>query len=105
MTMRYSGHFLKTRHQASFLIATVLAVLLPLLAWRIATERAVIAMPLAGLTLTLVVIAMRASRFLAMEERQHATPTAAMTFVFGLLIGVPLVMGGFLMILMFELGQ
>jgi hypothetical protein len=104
MTMRYSGHFLKTRLQAALQAAVVVAMLLPLLAWRIATERAVIAMALAGLTLTLTVVAVRGSRFLAAEERQHATPTAAMTFVFGLLIGVPLAMGAFLMILMFELG-
>ena len=103
--MRYPGHFLKTRKQAALQAAVILATMLALLAWRITTERAVIAMALAGVIFTPFVIAYRAWRFLAQQELRHQQPTPEMTFVFGLMATMPLVMGAFLMILMFEIGQ
>jgi hypothetical protein len=105
MTMRYPGHFLKTLNQAALQGAVILGILFPLLAWRITTERAVIAMALAGLTLSPVVLAYRAWWFLAHQELRHQQPTQEMTFVFGFITTMPLVMGAFLMILMFEIGR
>jgi hypothetical protein len=105
MSMRYAGHFLKTLNQAALQGALILGIVGPLLAWRINTERAGIAVALAGLTLAPVVVAFRAWRFLAREELRHEQPTLEMTFIFGLVTTMPLVMGAFLMILMFELGE
>jgi hypothetical protein len=105
MTIRYPGHFLKTRQQAVFQGVVILAVLTALLAWRVNTERGVIAMALAGLTLAPFVIAFRAWRFLAQQELRNTEPTPEMVFVFELIATMPLVMGAFLMILMFELGR
>ena len=103
--MRYPGHLLKTRGQAAAQGAVVLVILGPLLAWRISTEPAAVAMALAGLTLAPVVIAFRAWRFLALQERRHEQPTPEMVFVFQLVANMPLVMGAFLMLLLFELGR
>ena len=105
MAIRYPGHFLKTRRQAVVQGVVILAVLTALLAWRINTERGVIAMALAGLTFAPFATAFRAWRFLAQQELRHTQPTPEMVFVFELIATVPLVMGAFLMILMFELGQ
>ena len=105
MTMRYSGHFLKTRGQATVQGAVILTILGPLLAWRIYTEPPSIAMALVGLTIAPLAVAIRAWRFLAHQELRHPQPTPEMTFVFELIATLPLVMGAFLMILMFELGQ
>lgn len=105
MTMRYPGHFLKTRRQATAQGAVILAILGPLLAWRINTEPAAVAMALAGLTIAPLVMAIRAWRFLAHQELGHQQPTPEMIFVFELVATMPLVTGAFLMILMFELGQ
>ena len=105
MTVRYPGHFLKTRQQAVLQGAVILAVLTTLLAWRITTERGVIAMALAGLTFAPFAVAFRAWRFLAQQELRNAAPTPEMVFVFELIATMPLVMGAFLMILMFELGR
>lgn len=103
--MRYPGHLLKTRGQAAAQGGVLLVILGPLLAWRINTEPAAVAMALAGLTLAPVVITFRAWRFLALQERRHQQPTSEMIFVFQLVATMPLVMGAFLMILMFELGR
>ena len=103
--MRYPGHLLKTRGQAAVQGAVILAILGPLLAWRISTESAAVATALGGLTLAPVVIAFRAWRFLAREELRREQPTPEMIFVFQLVATMPLVMGAFLMILMFELGR
>ena len=105
MTIRYPGHFLKTRQQAVVQGVVILAVLTALLASRITTERSAIAMALAGLTFAPFAIAFRAWRFLAQQERRHTEPTPEMVFVFEVIATLPLVMGAFLMILMFELGQ
>jgi hypothetical protein len=105
MTVRYPGHFLKTLNQAALQGAVILGILGPLLALRITTERAAVAMALVGLTLSPVVVGYRAWRFLAREELRHQQPTPEMIFVFELVATMPLVMGAFLMILMFALGQ
>ena len=105
MTMRYPGHFLKTRGQATAQGAVIMAILGSLLVWRIITEPAAIAIALAGLTLSPLVIAIRAWRVLARQEPEHQHPTPEMIFVFELIATMPLVMGAFLMILMFELGR
>ncbi len=103
--MRYPGHVLKTRRQAAAQGAVIVAILGPLLAWRIRTEPAAIAMALTGLTIVPVAIAFRAWRFLAQQELRNTEPTPEMVFVFELIATMPLVMGAFLMILMVELGR
>lgn len=105
MPMRYSGHFLKTRGQATVQGAVILAILGPLLAWRLHTEPPGIAMALAGLTIAPFAVAFRAWRFLAHQELRHPQPTPEMTFVFELIATLPLVMGAFLMMLMFGIDR
>ena len=100
MTIRYPGHFLKTRTQAALQLAVIVVILGPLLAWRISTERPGIAMALGGLTLVPVVTAYKAWRVLAQQERRHQQPTPEMIFIFELIATMPLVMGAFLMIQM-----
>lgn len=104
-TVRYPGHMLKTRRQALLQGVVIFAVLAPLLVWRITTERRAIAIALAALMFGVFATAFRAWRFLAEQEKRHGTATPEMAFVFGHLTTVPLAMGGFLMILMFGLGQ
>lgn len=103
--VRYPGHLLTTRRQALWQGVAILAVLVPLLVWRISTESRVIAMVLAALMFGVFASAYRAWRFLERQEQQHQQATAEMTFVFEHITTVPLVMGSFLMILMFELGR
>jgi hypothetical protein len=103
--MRYPGHLLKTLNQAAAQGAVILGVLLPLLAWRINNDRAVIAIALAGVTLTPVVIAVRAWRHLARQEPHHPQPTPDMIFIFQLVTTMPLVMGAFLMMLLAAIGR
>lgn len=103
--MRYPGHFLKTRRHATAQGAVILAILGPLLAWRINTEPAAIAMALTALIIVPFVTAIRAWRLLAQLELRHQQPTPEMAFLFQLIVTMPLVMGAFLMILMFELGR
>jgi hypothetical protein len=105
MPMRYPGHVLKTRRQATAQGAVILAILGPLLAWRISTEPAAIAMALTGLTIVPFVIAIRAWRLLARQELRHQEPTPEMAFLFQLVATMPLVIGAFLMMLMVELGR
>ena len=104
-TIRYPGHLLKTRRQALWQAVVIGAVLVPLLAWRISTESTGIAIALAAMTFVVLASAFRAWRFLAQQEQRHGTVTPEMAFVFGQLTTLPLVMGAFLMILMFELGR
>ena len=102
--MRYPGHVLTPRRHATVQGAVILAILGPLLAWRINTEPAAMAMALTALLVVPAVIAIRAWRLLAQLELRHQQPTPEMAFLFQLVATVPLVMGAFLMILMVQFG-
>jgi hypothetical protein len=104
-TIRYPGHLLKTRRQALLQGVVIFVVLAPLLVWRINTETRVIAIALAAMMFAVFATAFRAWRFLAEQEKRHGLATPEMAFVFEQLTTVPLVMGAFLMMLMFELGR
>jgi hypothetical protein len=104
-TIRYPGHLLKTRRQALLQGVVIVAVLAPLLVWRITTETRPVAIALAAMNFAVFASAFHAWRFLAEQEKRHGLATPEMTFVFRQLTTVPLAMGAFLMILMFELGQ
>jgi hypothetical protein len=104
-TIRYPGHLLKTRRQALWQGILLAAVLLPLLIWRVTTERSAVAMVLAAMVFGVFATAFRAWRFLAEQEKRHGVATPEMAFVFEQLTTMPLVMSAFLIILMFELGQ
>jgi hypothetical protein len=103
MAVHYSGHLVKTRQQAAWLIAVYLLILLPLVVWRFSTEPLILAMTLAGLTLAPFALAYQAWRFLEDQERLHSEPTAEMSFVFRLLASTPVSLGGLLLILLVRL--
>jgi len=105
MTVRYSGHWLKTRHQGAWQSAVLLAVLIPFVAWRFNTHGVNVGLGLVGLTMAPFVLAYQASRFLAEQEQLHAEPTPAMQFVFRFVAATPLAFGGMLLALMSALGR
>ena len=98
--MRYRGHYLKTRRQAFIQNATLLLLLVPALAWRVANERPAVAVALAMLTVAPFIWAYRGLRFLGGQERLHTEPTPEMTFIFGLATVVPLTMSAFLLVVL-----
>jgi Ni/Fe-hydrogenase subunit HybB-like protein len=97
--IRYPGHLLKTRRQALWQGIVLAAVLLPLLVWRVATERSIVALVLAAMLFGVFATAFRAWRFLAQQEVRHGAATPEMAFAFEQLTTMPLVMGAFLLIL------
>ena len=103
MAIRYSGHWLRTRRQAAWQSAVLLAVLLPLAAWRFTTHPLNIALPLAVLTMVPFAIAFQASRFLASQERVHSEPTPEMAFLFRFVVNTPLTFGALLFVLLIEI--
>ena len=98
-TIRYPGHLLKTRRHALWQGMVLAAALVPLLIWRVLTERSVVAMVLAAMLFGVFASAFRAWRFLAQQEARHGTVTPEMAFAFEQLTTMPLVMGAFLLIL------
>lgn len=104
MDVRYSGHVVRTRQQALWLSIALLMVLLPLVLWRLSTERLTLAMPLAFLALAPFVIAQQAWRFLEEQERLHPEPTAEMTFVFRFVANTPLTFGVLSFLVLIALG-
>ena len=93
MAVRYSGHWLRTRRQAMWQGVALLAVLLPLLAWRVTAQPPAAAIGLTMLTLAPFVVAYQTWRFLDAQERLHAEPTPAMLFLFRFVVTVPLALG------------
>lgn len=100
MAVRYSGHFLRTRRQAAGQCMVLLLVLLPLVAWRFATQPLPAALALAMLTLAPFAIALQSWRFLAAQEDQHPEPTPEMNFVFRFLVNTPLTFGALLLVVL-----
>ena len=103
MTVSYSGHWLRTRRQATFQCALLMLVLLPLAAWRAATQPAGVGWGLAMLTIAPFMLAYQSWRFLEAQERIHAEPTAEMTFVYRFLVNTPLTFGAFLFLVLINL--
>ncbi len=104
MAVRYANHWLKTRQQAAWQSAVLLAVLVPFVAVRFTTHRVTIAIALAALTVVPFALAYQSWRFLEEQERTHTEPTPEMEFVFRLVANTPLAMGGILLALMSALG-
>lgn len=96
MTVRYSGHVMRTRQQAAWLSVAVLVVLLPLAVVRLQTQPPGAALGLGMLTLAPFVIAYQSWRFLESQERVHHEPTPEMAFVFRFLASTPLTFGAML---------
>jgi hypothetical protein len=105
MAVRYSGHWLKTRHHGAWQSAVLLVLLAPLVAVRFTTHPLNVAVALAGLTIAPFVIAYQASRFLEAQERIHSEPTPEMQFVFRFVVSTPIAMGGLLFVLMSAMGR
>lgn len=104
MAVRYSGHWLKTRRQAAWQCAVLLAILVPLVALRFTTHRLPVAFALAVLTMVPFAIAYQSWRFLETQERTHSEPTPEMEFIFRFLANTPLAMSGILFALMAAMG-
>ena len=103
VAIEYRRRFPKTLGQLMFQCAASVLFLMPLLAWRFATERLVISVALGGLTLVAFALAYRGLRFLTAQEQQHRQPTPEMAFVFMLVTGHPLAITVFLLILLAEI--
>jgi uncharacterized membrane protein len=104
MTVRYSGHMLRTRQQAAWQNVLLLMVLLPLAVWRATTLPAGAAIALVMLTLAPFAIAYHAWRFLQTQEQSHAEPTDGMVFAFRLVASMPLSFGGLIFVLLVGMG-
>lgn len=100
MAVRYSGHLVQTRQQAVWMCAGLLAVLLPLAAWRLGSQSPGVALALLFLTLAPFALAYQCYRFLTVQEGIHAEPTDGMRFAFRMLASVPLTFGGLLFVLL-----
>lgn len=105
MAVRYSNHWLKTRRQAMWQNAALLAVLSPMLALRFMTHRFAVGLMLVLLTMAPFAIAYQASRFLESQERLHPEPTAEMQFVFRSVASTPLAFSGIMLALLSALGR
>ena len=103
MTVRYPGHWLKTRQQAMWQAVALLIVLLPLAAWRASTQPFTVGLALVMLTLAPFVIAYQAWRFLGQQEQAHEQPTPGMIFVFRFAANAPLTFGALLFVLLASL--
>jgi uncharacterized membrane protein len=100
MSVRYSGHLLRTRRQAEAQGLVLLLLLLPLVAWRFTTQPLTAALALAMLTLAPFAVAFQARQFLVAQERQHSEPTPEMNFVFRFLANTPLTFGALLLVVL-----
>lgn len=100
MTVRYSGHFLRTRRQAATQCTVLVLALLPLVAWRFTTQPLTAALGLALLAFGPFVIAFQSWRFLAAQEVQHPEPTPEMNFVFRFLVNTPLTFGALMLVVL-----
>jgi uncharacterized membrane protein len=104
MAVRYQGHLVRTRQQATWQGVVLLLVLLPLVAWRFTTHPLPVALALAALTMAPFAIAYQSWRFLEEQERVHSEPTPEMAFVFRFVANTPLTVGALLFVLMIALG-
>jgi uncharacterized membrane protein len=104
MAVRYQGHLVRTRQQATWQGVVLLLVLLPLVAWRFTTHPLPAALSLAALTVAPFAIAYQSWRFLEDQERVHSQPTPEMAFVFRFVANTPLTVGALLFVLMTALG-
>ena len=104
MAVRYSGHLVRTRQQAVWQSAVLLAVLVPLVAWRFTTHPLPIALALAALTMAPFAIAYQSWRFLKEQERVHGEPTPEMAFVFRFVANTPLTVGALIFFVLIEIG-
>jgi hypothetical protein len=100
MSVRYSGHMVRTRQQAAWLGIILLVVLLPLAARRFTMEPPGAALALALLTLAPFMLAYECWRFLREQERLHPEPTPEMAFVFRCLANTPLTFGALLFVVL-----
>jgi hypothetical protein len=103
MAVRYRGYMLRTRQQAVWQSVALLLVLVPLAAWRAASQPIGAGLALAALTLAPFVLAYQAWRFLQAQEQLHAEPTPEMSFVFRFLANTPLTFGALLFIVLVNL--
>jgi hypothetical protein len=103
MAVRYSGHWLRTRRQATWQSVVLLVVLLPLAAWRFTTQPPAAALALLMLTLAPFALAYRSSRFLAEQELVHQEPTPEMAFVFRFVASTPITFGGLIFVVLVAL--
>ncbi len=105
MAVRYASHWLKTRQQAWWQSAVLLAVLSTLLAWRFTTHPFPVAFALVLMALAPFALAFQASRFLEAQERIHSEPTPEMAFVFRFVANTPLAFSGIMLALLSALGR
>jgi hypothetical protein len=103
MAVRYSGHWLRTRRQATWQSVALLVVLLPLAAWRFTTQPLAPAFAMLMLTLSPFALGYHASRFLAEQERVHQQPTPEMEFVFRCVASTPLAFSGLMFVVLVAL--
>lgn len=103
MTIEYPRRFPRTLRQLQWQCVVSAVILLPLLAWRFSSERAVVSMALGGLALAASALSYRGLRFLTIQEQQHSQSTPEMAFVFMLVSVYPLVVSVFLLILLTEM--
>jgi hypothetical protein len=104
MAVRYQGHLVRTRQQATWQTAVLLLALLPLVAWRFTTHPPGLAVALAALATAPFAIAYQASRFLEARERVHSEPTPEMAFIFRFVANTPLTFGALLFVILIALG-
>ena len=103
MSVRYPGHWLRTRQQAMLQCMVLMGILLPLAAWRASTQPAGVGLGLAMLTFAPFVLAYQSWRFLEAQERVHEEPTPEMTFVYRFLVNTPLTFGALMLVVLTSL--
>lgn len=103
MTVEYSGHFLRTRRQVLVQTFLLALVLLPMLTKRIVTERPIVSVALAVLTLLPFLIVHKGWFFLEAREKEHTQPTPEMDFAFHIMTALPMAMAAPLMTLLFQM--
>jgi hypothetical protein len=103
MAVRYPGHWLRTRRQATWQGLVLLVMLIPMAAWRLPAQPLGVGLGLAMLTLAPFAIAYQAWRFLEQQEELHHEPTPGMIFVFRFVVNTPLTLGALVFVVLASL--
>ena len=103
--MHYPGHVVSTRRHMLFLCGALLVPVMIAMAQAAAHMSSTLTLSLLMLSVAALGVGRRCWRFLESQEKAHTTPTPEMTFVFSLLVTVPMVLLMFVMMLAGQLGR
>jgi len=103
--MHYPGHVVSSRRHVMFLCGALLVPVTIAVAQAATHMSSTLTLSLLMLGAAALGVGRRCWGFLEAQEKTHTTPTPEMTFVFSLLVTVPMVLLMFVMMLAGQLGR